>query len=207
MSIPVQDLRRRPDVRVAERELAAATARIGEAQAYPIFDAGRVRQQVEIQNAQQEKALGAGWSSVSGKWMWASSFPGPWRACWWITTIGSKRGRCWGAPLSRANVTLGNGATKSVADQIASLGSNLIMLRPGQMPGPGRDSAGTPPQVSPSRGVGRNPPSQTLGDWATRALSPYWLAAPVATATCKIQEAILANRLWSTGRRVGNDSR
>jgi len=41
-------------------------------------------------------------------------------------------------------VTLGNGATKSVADQIAGLGSNLIMLRPGQMLGPGRDSAGAP---------------------------------------------------------------
>src|SRR3970040_1553743 len=29
-------------------------------------------------------------------------------------------------------VTLGNGATRSVSDQITSLGSNLLMLRPGQ---------------------------------------------------------------------------
>jgi NodT family efflux transporter outer membrane factor (OMF) lipoprotein len=94
MSIPADTLRQRPDVRVAERELAAATARIGEAQAQaypsfelggsiglealtlgalaggnalthgvlgsvaaPIFNAGRVRDQVEIQNAQQEQAL------------------------------------------------------------------------------------------------------------------------------------------------------
>lgn len=94
ISIPADTLRQRPDVRVAERELAAATARIGEAQAEaypsfslggslglealtlgaltggnalthslagslsaPIFDAGRVRRQVEIQNAQQEQAL------------------------------------------------------------------------------------------------------------------------------------------------------
>lgn len=41
-------------------------------------------------------------------------------------------------------VTLGNGATKMVSDQISSLGSNLLMLRPGQRLGPGRDSAGAP---------------------------------------------------------------
>jgi len=41
-------------------------------------------------------------------------------------------------------VTLGNGATRVVSDQIASLGSNLVMVRPGQMLGPGRDSAGIP---------------------------------------------------------------
>lgn len=41
-------------------------------------------------------------------------------------------------------VTLGNGATQVVATQIANLGSNLVMLRPGQRLGPGRDSAGAP---------------------------------------------------------------
>lgn len=41
-------------------------------------------------------------------------------------------------------VTLGNGATKMVSDQISSLGSNLLLLRPGQRLGPGRDSAGSP---------------------------------------------------------------
>ncbi len=41
-------------------------------------------------------------------------------------------------------VTLGDGATRMVANQIASLGSNLLMLRPGQQLGPGRDSAGAP---------------------------------------------------------------
>ena len=92
--IPADVLRQRPDVRVAERTLAAETARIGvaEAQAYPnfslsgslglealtigalssgntvagsllggvaapIFDAGRIRQQVNIQTAAQEQAL------------------------------------------------------------------------------------------------------------------------------------------------------
>jgi putative ABC transport system permease protein len=41
-------------------------------------------------------------------------------------------------------VTLGNGATQSVSDQISSLGSNLLMLRPGQRMGPGSGSLGAP---------------------------------------------------------------
>ena len=94
VGIPADTLRQRPDVQVAERTLAAETARIGvvEAQAYPnfslsgslglealtlgtltsgnavagsvlgnvaapIFDAGRIRQQVHIQTAIQEQAL------------------------------------------------------------------------------------------------------------------------------------------------------
>src|SRR6185295_8002704 len=41
-------------------------------------------------------------------------------------------------------VTLGNGATRAVADQISSLGSNLLMIRPGQSLGPVRDAAAAP---------------------------------------------------------------
>ena len=40
-------------------------------------------------------------------------------------------------------VTLGNGATRSISDQVSSLGSNLLMVRPGQRIGPG-GSAGAP---------------------------------------------------------------
>ncbi len=94
IGIPADTLRQRPDVRVAERKLAAETARIGEATAalYPgfklsgsigweafsfgalgggdsltrsllgsvaatLFDGGRIRQRIEIQNAVQEQAL------------------------------------------------------------------------------------------------------------------------------------------------------
>jgi putative ABC transport system permease protein len=42
-------------------------------------------------------------------------------------------------------VTLGNGATQAVHDQIASLGSNLLMVRPGQRQGPGGGGAGGAP--------------------------------------------------------------
>ncbi|QSV46703.1 ABC transporter permease [Geobacter benzoatilyticus] len=38
-------------------------------------------------------------------------------------------------------VTLGNGATKSVSDQISAMGSNLLMLMPGQRFGPGSEGA------------------------------------------------------------------
>ena len=38
-------------------------------------------------------------------------------------------------------VTLGNGATRSVTDQISSMGSNLLIVVPGQRFGPGGDSA------------------------------------------------------------------
>jgi NodT family efflux transporter outer membrane factor (OMF) lipoprotein len=94
VGVPADVLRRRPDVRRAERQLAAQTARIGVATAdlYPkftlpgsiglealslgklfrsdartygigpsitwtIFDAGRIRRNIEVQNALQEKAL------------------------------------------------------------------------------------------------------------------------------------------------------
>ena len=101
VGIPAEVLRRRPDVRRAERELAAQTAKVGvaEAELYPkltligtvgleslnsgdflksasrvfnvgpsatwhIFSAGRVRQNIAIQNARQEQALIAYESAV-----------------------------------------------------------------------------------------------------------------------------------------------
>jgi putative ABC transport system permease protein len=41
-------------------------------------------------------------------------------------------------------VTVGHGATLAVRDQIASLGSNLLLARPGQRMGPVRDGSGAP---------------------------------------------------------------
>jgi len=41
-------------------------------------------------------------------------------------------------------ITLGNGATASIKEQISGLGSNVLTLRPGAGFGPGRSSAGVP---------------------------------------------------------------
>jgi putative ABC transport system permease protein len=41
-------------------------------------------------------------------------------------------------------VTLGNGATQSIKAQISGLGTNLLMVRPGQRPGPGGGGVGVP---------------------------------------------------------------
>jgi putative ABC transport system permease protein len=41
-------------------------------------------------------------------------------------------------------VTIGNGATRAVSNQISSLGSNLLMVRPGQRLGPGEAAGASP---------------------------------------------------------------
>ena len=78
-------------------------------------------------------------------------------------------------------VTLGNGATKSVSDQISSMGSNLLIVMPGQRFGPGSDSA---------------PPLKVADVEAVRnQVSGARLVAPVVGASAT---AIYEAKNWST---------
>jgi putative ABC transport system permease protein len=79
-------------------------------------------------------------------------------------------------------VTLGNGATKAVADQISSLGSNLLMIRPGQRIGPIGDSGQQAFKEADAQALA----TQVQG---LRAVAPSQGAAVVA---------VYGGRNWST---------
>ena len=78
-------------------------------------------------------------------------------------------------------VTLGSGATVQVSQQIASLGSNVVILIPGQM-GPGRSSSLAQFNDSDVEAITRE-----IGDLKA-----------VAPATSKSLTAIFANKNWAT---------
>ncbi len=79
-------------------------------------------------------------------------------------------------------VTLGNGATRAVATQIESLGSNLLMIRMGQHMGPGQSSSAQPFSLEDAVALGRDIP-------AVRMLAPSASGAVTAIA---------GNNNWST---------
>ena len=78
-------------------------------------------------------------------------------------------------------VTLGSGATAQVSEQIASLGSNVVMILPGQM-GPGRGSTVAPFRADDVAAIARD-----VGDLKS--------VVPVAS---KSVTTIFANKNWST---------
>ncbi|GAB3551417.1 ABC transporter permease [Noviherbaspirillum agri] len=79
-------------------------------------------------------------------------------------------------------VTLGNGATRSVQDQIASMGSNLLMVLPGQRLGP---MAGGAPQFK-----------VTDAEAIEQQISGLRAVAPVAS---RAVTAVRMAKNWSTG--------
>jgi putative ABC transport system permease protein len=78
-------------------------------------------------------------------------------------------------------VTLGSGATVQVSKQIASLGSNVVMILPGQM-GPGRGSSVAPFRENDVEAIARD-----IGDLKA-----------VAPAASKSVTAVFANKNWAT---------
>jgi len=86
-------------------------------------------------------------------------------------------------------VTLGNGATRAVSAQVASLGSNLLMVMPGQRMGPGGGAGAPPFKVADAEAI-----KAQIGGLAA--------VAPVANA----QVTVVANgKNWSTSI-TGSDS-
>lgn len=88
-------------------------------------------------------------------------------------------------------VTLGNGATQVVADQISSLGSNLVIVRPGQRLGPMRDAGGAPRfKVSDAEAI----KAQISGLHA------------VAPSTNRSMTVVYGANNWNTGINGSNDA-
>jgi len=85
-------------------------------------------------------------------------------------------------------VTVGKGATKSVADQIASMGSNLLIVRPGQHYGPGSEAA----------------PNFKIADVAAIRSQISGIAA-LAPTSSKTATAVYQDRNWSTVVTGSND--
>ena len=79
-------------------------------------------------------------------------------------------------------VTLGGGATQQVTEQIASLGSNLLMIHPGKHMGPGQSSGAAPFKLDDAEALARDIPSLVA----------------VAPAASSSMMAILANENWTT---------
>ena len=80
-------------------------------------------------------------------------------------------------------VTIGQGATRAVSDQITSLGTNLLMVRPGQRMGGGRDAGGSPPF------------RQADGDAIAAQITGVRAVAPQAGTSAV---AVYGARNWST---------
>jgi putative ABC transport system permease protein len=79
-------------------------------------------------------------------------------------------------------VTIGRGATAQVAAQIASLGTNLVLVRPGQRLAPGQRSAAKPFEIEDADAIGRE-----VGG-----------IAGVAPSAAQGMVAIAGNESWST---------
>ncbi|HUN55707.1 MAG TPA: ABC transporter permease [Smithella sp.] len=79
-------------------------------------------------------------------------------------------------------VTIGSGATQQVQQQIASMGSNLLMVTPGKRLGPGQSTSSVPFKQSDAEAISKEAGSIKA-------------VAPVATQSVK---AIFGNQNWST---------
>ncbi len=86
-------------------------------------------------------------------------------------------------------VTIGGGATVQVRQQIASMGSNILMVSPGKRMGPGQSTGSVPFKQSDAEAIARD-------------ISSLNAVAPVSSQSLK---AIFGNQNWST-QVTGSDN-
>ena len=97
-------------------------------------------------------------------------------------------------------VTLGNGATKAVSDQISSLGSNLLIVRPGQRFGAGHGSA-PPFQTADARAINDQIGSlQAVAPQVQRSVTVVRFANNWTTVISGSTNAYFSARQWQPAR-------
>jgi len=87
-------------------------------------------------------------------------------------------------------VTIGGGATQQVKEQIASMGSNALMVSPGKRLGPGQISSTVPFKIADAEAIARDVSS----------------IAAVASVSSSSVKAIYGNQNWTT-QASGSDNR
>ncbi|MDR9501822.1 MAG: ABC transporter permease [Desulfurivibrionaceae bacterium] len=101
-------------------------------------------------------------------------------------------------------VTIGGGATAQVSQQIASLGSNLLIIRVGQHRGPGQEGAAPPFKIADAQALAREIPAlAAVAPSSSQRLTAVYGNANWATSVIGIDNQFFTVRNWSvaSGRR------
>jgi len=95
-------------------------------------------------------------------------------------------------------VTVGDGATVQVGRQIASLGSNLVMVRPSQRMGPIRDTVGAPAfRMSDVDAIAREIPNvKAVAPLSVRSMTAVYGGKNWSTSVTGTTNAYFAVRAW-----------
>jgi putative ABC transport system permease protein len=98
-------------------------------------------------------------------------------------------------------VTLGNGATRAVATQIESMGSNLLMIRKGQHMGPGQTSSAPAFDLDDTAALERDIPAiKSLAPSATDSITAVVGNASWATSVNGTDNRFFSVRNWTLER-------
>jgi putative ABC transport system permease protein len=100
-------------------------------------------------------------------------------------------------------VTIGGGATAQVTEQIASLGSNLLMIRVGQHMGPGQSTSAPPFSLADAQAILREIPAiSAVAPSSSQRLTAVYGNANWTTSTLGVDNNFFTVRNWGvrTGR-------